>query len=127
VSEKGLAPYAHGKGRSADPLTRMVHRLDNPRTSSAQVRVGRCSAMDVAAELRRSISRICDVPAETISDESTLSDLGFDSLAAAEVLTDVEIRLGRELPVDGLRRLTQARTVGDVVRVLEDQLTRPGG
>ena len=83
--------------------------------------------MDVAAELRRSISRICDVPAETISDESTLSDLGFDSLAAAEVLTDVEIRLGRELPVDGLRRLTQARTVGDVVRVLEDQLTRPGG
>ncbi len=83
--------------------------------------------MDVAAELRDSISRICGVPAGSISDEATLADLGFDSLAAAEVLTDVEIRLGRELPVDGLRRLTEARTVGDVVSLLQDELARPVG
>ena len=83
--------------------------------------------MDVAAQLRDSISRICDVPAGEISDEATLEDLGFDSLAAAEVLTDVEIRLGRELPVDGLRRLTDARTVGDVVAVLQHDLAGPVG
>ena len=83
--------------------------------------------MDVAAELRRSISRICDVPEETITDESTLDSLGFDSLAAAEVLTDLEIRLGRELPVDGLRRLTVSRTVGDVVVLLQDELARAPG
>jgi len=83
--------------------------------------------MNMAAELRRSISRICGVPAEAITDEATLQDLGFDSLAAAEVLTDIEIRVGRELPVDGLRRLTEARTVGDVVALLEDQLVRPTG
>ena len=83
--------------------------------------------MDVGAELRASISRICDVPAEAISDDATLEDLGFDSLAAAEVLTDIEIRLGRELPVDGLRRLTEARTVGDVVSLLQNELARPVG
>jgi acyl carrier protein len=83
--------------------------------------------VDVAAELRRSISRICGVPAETITDDATLGDLGFDSLAAAEVLTDIEIRMGRELPVDGLRRLTDARTVRDVVALLQDQLARPAG
>ncbi len=83
--------------------------------------------MDVAAELRDSISRICGVPAGSISHEATLEDLGFDSLAAAEVLTDVEIRLGRELPVDGLRRITEARTVGDVVSLLQDELARPVG
>lgn len=83
--------------------------------------------MNMAAELRRSISRICGVPAEAITDEATLQDLGFDSLAAAEVLTDIEIRVGRELPVDGLRRLTEARTVADVVALLEDQLVRPTG
>jgi acyl carrier protein len=83
--------------------------------------------MDMAAELRHSISRICGVPTEAITDEATLQDLGFDSLAAAEVLTDIEIRVGRELPVDGLRRLTEARTVGDVVALLEDQLARPLG
>ena len=83
--------------------------------------------MDVAAELRTSISRICDVPAETITDEATLDSLGFDSLAAAEVLTDLEIRLDKELPVDGLRRLTVARTVGDVVALLQDELARSPG
>jgi len=83
--------------------------------------------MDVAAQLRDSISKVCDVPVERISDEATLEDLGFDSLAAAEVLTDVEIRLGQELPVDGLRRLTDARTVGDVVAVLEHDLAGPVG
>jgi len=83
--------------------------------------------MDVAAELRTSISRICDVPVETITDEATLDALGFDSLAAAEVLTDLEIRLGRELPVDGLRRLTVSRTVGDVVALLQDELARSPG
>jgi len=83
------------------------------------------SEMDVATELRNSISRVCDVPVEAITDGARLDDLGFDSLAAAEVLTDVEIRVGRELPVDGLRRLTKARTVGDVVELLQDELTRP--
>ena len=43
------------------------------------------------------------------------------------MLTDIEIRLGRELPVDGLRRLTEARTVGDVVALLQDELARPVG
>ena len=82
--------------------------------------------MDVAAAFRDSISRICDVPAEEISDDATLDDLGFDSLAAAEVLTDIEIRLGRELPVAGLRRLTEARTVGDVVALLQQELAAAG-
>jgi hypothetical protein len=35
--------------------------------------------------------------------------------------------MGRELPVDGLRRLTDARTVRDVVALLQDQLARPAG
>ena len=83
--------------------------------------------MDVAAELRNSISRLCGVPAETISDDATLESLGFDSLVAAEVLTDLEIRWDRALPVDGLRRLTVARTVGDVVALLQDELARSPG
>ena len=83
--------------------------------------------MDVAVALRDSISRICDVPTGDIDDDATLDDLGFDSLAAAEVLTDIEIRLGRELPVAGLRRLTEARTVGDVIALLQQELQRPVG
>jgi len=76
--------------------------------------------MDLTRALHESISRICDIPLDAIHDDSTLADLGFDSLASAEVLTDLEIRLGKELPVDALRRLNQVRTVGDVARILHD-------
>jgi acyl carrier protein len=74
--------------------------------------------MDLAAQLRESISRMCDVPESEIHDESTLVDLGFDSLASAEVLTDLEMKVGFDFPVDALRALNRARTVADVVSIL---------
>jgi acyl carrier protein len=75
--------------------------------------------MNLDVALRDSIVRICGVPADQISPESTLQDLGVDSLAAAEIITDVEIRTGIELPMDVLRGLSQMRTVGEVVAHLQ--------
>jgi acyl carrier protein len=51
--------------------------------------------------------------------------LGVDSLASAEIITDLEIRLGRDLPGDTLRRLSTATTVGDIARALEAELAEP--
>ena len=45
--------------------------------------------MDVLAELRASISRTCDVPVDSIHAESDLEELGVDSLASAEMVTDL--------------------------------------
>jgi len=73
--------------------------------------------LDVA--LCESIARICGVPADEVSPASTLGDLGIDSLAAAEIITDVEIRTGIELPMDVLRGLGQLRTVGEVAAHLQ--------
>lgn len=81
--------------------------------------------MELRTELNNAISRACGVPVEVITDESRVEELGFDSLASAEVLTDLEIRLDRELPVDALRRLVKARTVGDVAELLEQELQAP--
>jgi acyl carrier protein len=75
--------------------------------------------MNLDVALRNSIVRICGVPADQISPESTLQDLGVDSLAAAEIITDVEIRTGIELPMDVLRGLSQMRTVGEVAAHLQ--------
>jgi acyl carrier protein len=83
--------------------------------------------MNVRAELKEAISRVCDVPIESIADTSTVTELGFDSLASAEVLTDLEIRLNRELPVDALRRLVKAQTVGEVADLLQRELRPPHG
>ena len=75
--------------------------------------------MDLDRALRESIARICGVPADQVSPSSTLEDLGVDSLAAAEIITDVEIRTGIELPMDVLRGLGELRTVEEVAAHLE--------
>ena len=81
--------------------------------------------MGVRAELVQAISVVCGVPAEQIHDDSTVEELGFDSLASAEVLTELEIQLDRELPVDALRRLVRARTVGEVAELMEQEFGAP--
>ena len=75
--------------------------------------------MDLDPVLRESIGRICGVPADQVSPASTLDDLGIDSLTAAEIITDVEIRAGIELPMDVLRGLGRMRTVGEVAAHLQ--------
>jgi acyl carrier protein len=70
--------------------------------------------MNIDVALCESIARVCGVPADQVSPASTLEDLGIDSLAAAEIITDVEIRTGAELPMDVLRGMGQLRTVGEV-------------
>lgn len=74
--------------------------------------------MELVRALYESISRTCDIPVDLVRDDATLEELGIDSLASAEIMTDLEIRLGRDLPVDALRRFEMARTVGDVSAVL---------
>ena len=83
--------------------------------------------MNLDVALRESIVRICGVPAGQVTPASTLEDLGVDSLAAAEIITDVEIRAGIELQMDTLRGLSQLRTVGEVAAHLAGSAGRPPG
>jgi acyl carrier protein len=68
--------------------------------------------------LEQSIVAICDLTPDDVTPDRRLDDLGVDSLAVAEIIVDLEIRLGRELPIDLLRRLDQVETVGDVAAAL---------
>jgi acyl carrier protein len=81
--------------------------------------------MDLAAELASSISTVCGVPRDAVTPDARLVDLGVDSLAAGEVLVDVEIRLGIELPVDIVRRLATVETVRDVAAALSGAAPTP--
>jgi acyl carrier protein len=80
----------------------------------------------LSSALRASIARACEVPVDQVALTSSLDDLGLDSLGAAEVITDLEIRLGVEFPVDVLRRLIEAGTVGQVRDRLRDGLAGRG-
>jgi acyl carrier protein len=81
--------------------------------------------MNLDVALRESIVRICGVSADQITAGSTLEDLGVDSLAAAEIITDVEIRTGIELPMDVLRGLSKMRTFAEVAAHLQAGAERP--
>jgi acyl carrier protein len=69
--------------------------------------------------VRQSIATVCDIDPTQVSTDSKLSDLGVDSLAAAEMLVDIEIRVGKELPVSVLRELDGAETVGLIAARLD--------
>jgi len=75
---------------------------------------------DIEHLLKEAIAQVCGIDAAAIQPNSRLADLGVDSLATAEVLVDVEIRLGRQLPSGTLRRLEQAATFADVAALFED-------
>ena len=81
--------------------------------------------MNLDVALCESIVRVCGVPAGQVTSASTLEDLGIDSLTAAEIITDVEIRTGIELPMDVLRGLNQMQTVGEVAGHLQAGIERP--
>jgi len=84
---------------------------------------------DLESLVQRSISKVCDIDPARVQPDAKLGDLGVDSLAAAEVLVELEIALGRELPVDVLRRLDDAETVRAIATLLEavfgSTLSRP--
>jgi len=81
--------------------------------------------MDLGSALRDSIVYVCGADADAVVPAATLESLGVDSLAAAEVITDMEIRTGVELPMDVLRGLAGLRTVGDVAGYLESGVAPP--
>ena len=69
--------------------------------------------------LKESIAEVCGVDLAALRPDTRLEDVGVDSLASAEVLVDLEIRFGRQLPTGTLRLLEAAHTVADVAALLE--------
>jgi acyl carrier protein len=76
--------------------------------------------MGISDLLKDSIVHVCGIEAARLRPDSTLEELGVDSLASAEVLVDLEIRLGKQLPAGTLRRLEDVETLGELSALLED-------
>lgn len=68
--------------------------------------------------LREVVAETRELPLDQVRPESTLDELGIDSMAAAQLLVELELRLGHELPVDVLRRLDDVSTLADIAAEL---------
>jgi acyl carrier protein len=71
-----------------------------------------------ASTVRTVISEVLNEPAEEFDDDTILAWHGWDSLAALEVLAQLENQLSITLD---LRLFNAARTVGDVVALASQQ------
>ena len=76
--------------------------------------------LDIRGRVIELIAAIADVEVKSISDESDLSaDLGIDSIDRIELAMDLEEEFDIRIQDDDIGG---ARTVGDVVRILEASL-----
>lgn len=80
-------PGPHAPGNSAIPN----HHVDSERSSR--------DAPKVEGDLRRRVVALLGVPDTRVAAGATLSGLGLDSLAAAELSFDLESRFGIRLPL----------------------------
>ena len=78
----------------------------------------------VAADIRSMVVKHARFGAHRVTDDSTVDELGLDSLATAEMLLAVEERLGRRFDVEALDgRITPRTSVRELVALLEQSLT----
>ena len=77
--------------------------------------------------VQEEIAKVCGLDPASVRPDTSLSELGVDSLAAAEVLVALEMRVGKQFPVDVLRRLDEVQTVGDIAAELGQIVDQPPG
>ncbi len=69
-------------------------------------------------KIRAIISEQLDIDESEITPDTTLEDLGVDSLDLVDIVMDIEDEFELEVPDDALERFT---TVGDVVAFVEGE------
>lgn len=87
-AEKAIAT-SHVPTSAHVPVTNTSYLTDEPVVVSQPAQ-----SAGKRKELLQILSNVTDVPVEELSDDSTLDDLGIDSLMATEVLNDIRSVLG---------------------------------
>ena len=78
-------------------------------------------ANSIRETIRQSVNRITGIPASEILDTSRYrADLGLDSLAALEVVVDVEYAFKIKVPEE---RIQTIETVQDTIAVVQEFLS----
>ena len=75
-------------------------------------------AFELAAWLRSAIARACQIDPSSVTDETSLLDVGADSLTLASVLSLIEAEHGIELEPDEILALLGAEDVRALANAL---------
>lgn len=78
----------------------------------------------ITAEIRTLIADIIEIPEADIKDESSLGDLGADSLMAFEIVASIEKKYRIHVPEEEVQRV---KTFADTIALVKEHLARAGG
>lgn len=72
--------------------------------------------MDVDMELKKLLHKVTEVPMDALGIDSTLEELGIDSLMITEVVGEISVTFGIEIPPDGLLNLIDIKSLCQYLR-----------
>ncbi|MCH8044128.1 MAG: acyl carrier protein [Planctomycetes bacterium] len=73
---------------------------------------------------QRQFSDVLGVTLDRITPDTTLADLGADSLDLVELVMELDEEFDISIPDDVAQRI---QTIGDLMRYIEQQRRKPGG
>jgi acyl carrier protein len=82
--------------------------------------LGTQTVTDVLCE---AVAFVLEVEEADITADSTLSDLGIDSLTGSQLLIEIEIRLGREVPFEIIETMDELVTLADFGAAIEHHMS----
>lgn len=88
-------------------LTPDSHKDDNNGVSLAS----HSESSDLQSAIQGLLSRVADIPIDTITLDSTLLDLGIDSLMVTEVLSEVRQAFGVDIPLGDFQDLQNIKSL----------------
>jgi acyl carrier protein len=74
---------------------------------------------DTFERVRRLIAKYLSIPPETIGEDSSLEELGLDSLGALELVFEIEEEFSVKVPDESIKELRTVRAVCDGVEALQ--------
>jgi len=93
------------KQRRSKPKSERRSRQPSPKSTS--------SASSVAADVRKVLAKVAEMSESDIKDDSTLNDLGIDSLMIMEVLTEVQNFFKLEIPNEDWQTLETPKLLAE--------------
>jgi acyl carrier protein len=73
---------------------------------------------DTFERIRRLIAKYLSIPPESIGEDSSLEELGLDSLGALELVFEIEEEFSVKVPDESIKELRTVRAVCDGVEAL---------
>ena len=80
-------------------------------TNTSQAKRQKSVAASIEKDLRDLLCRLTDVPASDFQDESTLEELGIDSLMVTEIMTEIRTVFGVDVPQADLPDLADFKSL----------------